>query len=203
MKRPLVQVIIRATAVITITMISAAPAVKHPGFLKKGIEYFVKKDFNLAQDMLENAIPDNRENPVLWKYLGNTYFANRHFNKAIDAYKRAIELAPGDPDNYINLAESYTYDFQNDKALTCYQKFEKMKPNIPDTHLNIGYLYAYRFKVREKVIHHWLKYLKMRPDAPQKPKILAYLKNLQSMTEDQKKKWQKDVLICQTTVVLE
>jgi len=163
------------------------------GFMTKGIEYFQRKNYTMAQDMLENARSAHAENPVLWRYLGLTYFANKKYQKSIGAFKRAIELKPDDAASYLNLAESYTHDFDNENALKFYRRFLNMRKNIPDVHLDLGYLYAYRLKDRDKVVHHWETYLEMRPDAPQREPILAYLKQLKGLTGDALKKWKRNV----------
>lgn len=68
---------------------------------------FEKGETQRSIEVLNEAIEENPEEPILFYTKGLVYQKSGEFRQAIDAYKKAAELEPENPMTYLNIATSF------------------------------------------------------------------------------------------------
>lgn len=69
---------------------------------KLGAAYGLLKEYEKAEDALQEAVLLDPRNAEAWKYLGATYCAAGQRNKAIDVYQRLQTLDPEEAKTLFN-----------------------------------------------------------------------------------------------------
>jgi tetratricopeptide (TPR) repeat protein len=79
---------------------------------------------------------------------------------------------------HYNLAVSFTQAELYDDAIEAYEKSLKFNPDNADAYYNLGLLYANIRNNPEKAIEEYRAYLKLKPDAPDRDEVDAWIRQL-------------------------
>jgi tetratricopeptide (TPR) repeat protein len=107
--------------------------------LEKGREYYRKKNFDLAYDVLIDLIETNGNIPESFFLLGNIFHFRGEIGKAIKAFRRTLELDPSHTDAAISLSVLYNDIGKYEDAQKIFSKAQervKSKNHGQDSHIN-------------------------------------------------------------------
>jgi tetratricopeptide (TPR) repeat protein len=99
---------------------SAARAIKQDNFevnYNLGHLEFLKKNYEKAAQLLQQARAQEPEHAPTLRYLGHSFFKLKRHKEALTLIRRAIDLDPGDKESLYALAECYYELNQSDQAL--------------------------------------------------------------------------------------
>jgi len=105
--------------------------------------------------MIQQAIKNNPDDPVLYFEMGNIYLGQGEISKAIGQFKNALKIQPQFAPAQYNLAFAYAAGKQYDKALEALKNMVVLQPDNSSTYYNIAALYALQNNVSESI--KWLK----------------------------------------------
>ena len=92
--------------------------------------------------MIQQALKNNPDDPVLHFKMGNIYLGQGEISKAIGQFKNALKIQPQFAPAQYNLALAYAAGKQYDKAIESFKKMAALQPDNPNTYYNIAALYA-------------------------------------------------------------
>ena len=78
---------------------------------------FVRKNYEKAIQLLNQARAQDPDNPAALRYLGHAFFRIKKPKEAMNFIRKAIDLAPEDKESLYTLAECYYEANQTDQAL--------------------------------------------------------------------------------------
>jgi tetratricopeptide (TPR) repeat protein len=147
-------------------------------FLKKGLSYFQKKEFELASAHLEEAKKLEPRNSEVYFFLGNSYLEMNELDSAIVNYTAGLDYAQNKGPFFFNLGNCYylkkNYKFSTDM----YSQAVLHDPSLYGSYLNAGKAY-YQTGEYAKTIIQWETFLEKNPTTPQYKNIekaIAYLR---------------------------
>lgn len=169
--------------------------------------YIHQKEHNLAQEVLQNALPYHPEDSNLLNELGkvallknNPEAALKHFRKALPTgilsnyastlsrinkteeaelvYKLAITSRPSDSDLHFNLGNLYLNQKRFQQAEEKFSEALRLNPGFAEAHFHLGLAYVELGKPG-MAIEALNSYLKLMPNAPNKSSVQSYLNDLE------------------------
>lgn len=89
----------------------------NPIFLQRMINYFIQSNqYDVALNMLNNAIASEPTNPAYYYSLGVLYENSEDFDNAVAQYKKASELAPNDATYMFRYGNALARIYERDSA---------------------------------------------------------------------------------------
>jgi len=147
-------------------------------YLKKGLEYYSKREFELASAHFKEAKNIEPKNPLIYFYLGNSYYQLNDFDNAILTYTTGLNYTDEKGKFFYNLGNCYYLKENYGFSTEMYSKAVFSDPALVDSYLNSGNAY-YKSGNYTSTIVQWETYLEKYPETPQYVKIktaIAYLK---------------------------
>lgn len=139
--------------------------------------YYLKKDYDVAEARLKEAISLSPANAGIYNLLGSVYFTEHKFKMALEQYKKALKLDPGSKGPIINIGMTYYKMGKIDEAIN---HLEKVKSTIPDD----GRLYYYLGSAYDKkgmdhdAARYYAIYLKLLPHDTNHQEVAKRLKRM-------------------------
>lgn len=110
--------------------------------------------------------------------LGNSLYKLYKYPQAIEEYLQAIKLNPNFYQAINNVALLYAETGKYAESEKYFKNAIAVKPNFPTPYKNLGILYETRLKNKTAAIEYYVKYLKVRPNAPDRKMIESWIKAL-------------------------
>lgn len=130
--------------------------------LQKAKVYLRRYEEKMAKDRKENKVILEGE---LGQLKENVKNLEQTLNKERGIY-------------HYNLAVSFTQAELYDDAIEAYEKSLQFNPENADAYYNLGLLYANIRNNPEKAIQEYRAYLKLKPDAPDRDEVEAWIRQL-------------------------
>jgi tetratricopeptide (TPR) repeat protein len=148
---------------------SAARAIRQDNFevnYNLGYLEFLKKNYEKAVLLLQQARSQEPEHAPTLRYLGHSFFKLKRHKEAMTLIRRAIDLDPGDKESLYALAECYYELNQTDQALRIFGHLRPDPEVGPSACLFSGTINMNQHQ-NEKAIEDFelgLKHQKIKPD---------------------------------------
>lgn len=110
--------------------------------------------------------------------LGNSLYKMYNYPKAIEEYLVSIKF---DPTLYMamnNVALLYAETRKHAEAEQFLKKAIEVKPDFAPAYKNLGILYETRLKNKQSAIEYYTRYLKVRPNAPDRKVVESWIRAL-------------------------
>jgi len=99
--------------------------------LKKGNEYFQKKEYKNAIEEYKNALRTNSKYYLAWHFMGITYHELGEYNKAIFCYQKALDTNPQHAESWHKMGIAYSSIDDLEMQFLCYENAMKINPDLP------------------------------------------------------------------------
>jgi len=110
-------------------------------YLRRGIAFYSKGEFNHAISNLNNAIKIDPSYIEAYLYRGLAYAGKNNPEQAIVDYTKAIEINPKHEESYFVRGVAYAAKRDTDKAIADYSKAIEINPKYVQVYLNRALLY--------------------------------------------------------------
>jgi len=127
---------------------------------------------------LEESIQLKSDFALAHYELGNALYKNYKYPQAIEEYLQAITLNPKFYQAMNNAALLYAETGKYAEAEKYFKNAIAAKSNFPTPYKNLGILYETRLKNKALAIEYYSKYLKVRPNAPDRKMTESWIKAL-------------------------
>jgi len=164
--------------------VEAIPLLRHivetdpkdfPAWTELGTMYFIKKNFDEAENDFTEALKRNPDYAVALISLGRVRIVRKNFNGAIDALSQAARVQPTSPQANYFLGEAYLQAKLGSKAVPFLYEAIRLDPaGMAEAHLRLAALYNAR-DMKDKAAAEYEAFLKQRPDYPYKKKLKEYI----------------------------
>lgn len=94
--------------------------------------------YDLATDLIHQAISVAPNNPIYHSNLGNFLRSQGQYDQAIISCRQALALNRDFAEAHNNLGNALQDSGQLDEAMVCYQQALALKPDFPEAHNNLG-----------------------------------------------------------------
>ncbi len=143
-----------------------------------GKNYLASGRLREAEEELATAVQmDEKLAPAHFE-MGNLNYKQGDRNKAIEEYKLAAKYDPADFQAYNNLGVLYYQAGDSKKAAEALAKVASLKPEYPLVYKNLGILYETKLADPARAIENYNKYLKYRPNAPDRAAVRMWISRL-------------------------
>lgn len=107
-------------------------------YLEQGVNYSLNQKLDDAMDLFNLALDIDKNNYLIYFYLGNVYVDRAKLDIAQYYYKKSIELNPKFHHAYNYLGLAYSYLSKSDKAIDCWQQSITLSPKDEFALTNLG-----------------------------------------------------------------
>ena len=139
--------------------------------MSKATSYYFKKQFDMAENLLRQAVTQNPENAKAHAYLADILLIKKRYDEALSHYRASLELDPQSGENYFRIGQVYYYKQNGPEAVENFKKAIEIDPQLRFAYYHIGLTYLMIMRDKQHTIENWEKYLAIAPDDPQNPKI--------------------------------
>jgi len=139
--------------------------------LSKATSYYFKKQFDMAETLLQQAVTQNPENAKAHAYLADILLIKKRYDEALSHYRASLELDPQSGENYFRIGQVYYYKKNGPEAIENFKKAIETDPQLRFAYYHVGLTYLMIMRDKQHTIENWEKYLSIAPDDPQNPKI--------------------------------
>ena len=140
------------------------------------INFYKKKDFSSALDLINKLINDGNNFPYLLNLNGLICLSLNKWNDALLAFKKALNIDDKFIEAYNNIGVTYCHLGEFDKAITCYNKAINLDKNYANAYNNLATYYDDFGKYNE-AIKNYDKALKSNPEHLNAKNNLIHLLN--------------------------
>lgn len=99
-------------------------------------------DLNVAEDIVNGLLNQERESPAILAVLGTVYIRKHYYALARYVLELAGEIYPNDPLIWNNLGFIYKREGRLEEARKAHEKAHAISPNDPDILVNLGGIHA-------------------------------------------------------------
>lgn len=142
-------------------------------------KYFNEGKLSLAEIFYKKALEQKPDDFEVNYNLGKIYYNNNDYVNAVKYLQTAYDIKP-EREILFMMADSYVGQNNPQKGFSVYSNIMLQYPDYGDVYLNAG-LVAYNYLYdKDLTITHWKKFLMLKPNDEQAPKIrkaLEYLEN--------------------------
>ncbi len=135
-------------------------------WLKRGIEYFEKGNYNAALDGFEKALALNPQNFDAWYERGVSLDQLNRYEDAIASYDKALDIEPDDHYAWYCRGNALRDLDRYEEAIASYEQALKIKPDFPEAWTNRGFVLS-KLQRYEEAISCCDEALKINPDFPE------------------------------------
>ena len=140
------------------------------------VNFYKKKDFNLALNLCNKLIEDGKNFPFLLNLHGLIYLSLEKWNDALFAFKKTLNIDDKFIEAYNNIGVTYCHLGKYDKALENYNKAINLNKNYANAYNNLANYY-YDFGNYNEAIKNYVKALESNPKHQDAINNLIYLLN--------------------------
>ncbi len=154
-----------------------------------GNEYVRLKQFEAAQILYSNALEVNPRSYRSWYGLAYSSYSLNQFEMASGAIEKALEIYQGSPEAFLMsgiLKRQYKKFGEAEKHLL--KAKELAKESMPMVHWHLALLYGYDLKRYDDAAKELKLFLKAEPNARDKEKIEALIKEYEEKAKSEKNK---------------
>ena len=145
----------------------------------KGMAYLRLARYEESENELLTAIQlDNSLAPAHFE-LGNLYYKKGKSAKAVSEYLTTVKLDGKHFMAYNNLSVAYSTTGRNKEAVESLKKVTELKPGFAKAYKNLGIIYDLKLKDRRKAAENYRKYLRLRPNAPERKAVKLWIAELE------------------------
>jgi tetratricopeptide (TPR) repeat protein len=162
-------------AIATLLPLVAADSQDFPAWSDLGMLYFIKKDYEAAQNSYASALKAKPDYFPALLSLGRVQMARKDFEHAIESLEAALKLDPKSASANYFLGEAYLQLKKGSKAVVYLNQAISLDPiGMADAHLRLAALYN-GAGMKEKAAAEYEQFLKKKPDYPDKAKLEKYI----------------------------
>jgi len=155
-------------------IVSLDPA-DFPAWQELGTVLFIQKNFAEAEVAYTESLKMHADYAIALISLGRLRIARANFDGAIEVLTHAVKVQPTSPQANYFLGEAYLQVRLGSKAVPYLNEALKLDPvGMADAHLRLGALYNAR-NLKDKAASEYAEFLKVRPDYPDKKKLMEYI----------------------------
>ncbi len=144
---------------------------------QRGVAYQRRGDLDNALSFFRRAIQLDPELDVAHHNIGLIHLRRREFSAARAAFARTLELRSDNITAMYNLAVC-EYELGTPwEAVSRLDSVLHIDPDFAPAHLLLGSIYAGEARTRREAIHHYRRFLELRPNDAQAPAVRAWLNN--------------------------
>jgi tetratricopeptide (TPR) repeat protein len=156
-------------------------------FFENGEKLFLDNRPEEALVMLEAALGEERDNELVYLYLGIIYEQLGEYGKAVSILELGLPLAGNQREKfYFNLGNNYFSLDNHDRAEEMYSKIIDVNTGYSSAYLNRANTRMQMEKYKEAVTD-YTRYLSLRPSAPQKKEIQQLINILTAQFADEER----------------
>jgi tetratricopeptide (TPR) repeat protein len=115
-----------------------------PGYLFLAEGHILKKEMNLAQEALQNALKADPKSRDARRALGRFYAMQKEYPKAEESLRRILEENPSDLEVRADLGDVLAATKEPGKAENEYAEIKRRSPKVPLGYVKMGELYRGR-----------------------------------------------------------
>ncbi len=137
-----------------------------------GVIAYQVKNYDVAVDLISQAIQINDTAPNFYNSLGNALSDQGKLEEALACYRQVLALVPNFAEAYRNLGVVFKNQGLLDEALEHYQRAIHLEPNLVDAHISLGVVFLEQ-GLLTKAIESCERAFALNPDAVEPQNNLA------------------------------
>jgi Flp pilus assembly protein TadD len=144
----------------------------------RGMAYLQSNRYDEAEFELLTAIQLDDKMAAAHFELGNLHYKKGALNKAVGEYQLAVKFDKNHYQAWNNLGVIYFMLKKSKEAETALKKVSELKPGYASVYKNLGVLYDVRLGNKTDAVANYKKYLKLRPNAPERKIVKIWIAGL-------------------------
>ena len=144
------------------TVVGARPQFV-PGYLFLAEGHLLKKEMNLAQEALQNALKADPKSRDALRAMGRFYAMQKEYPKAEESLRRILEENPSDVEVRADLGDVYLAAKEPGKAEKEYAEIKRLAPKLPFGYVKMGDYYRAQGK-RDRAVSEYEAAIKAAPE---------------------------------------
>ncbi len=173
-------------------LLYTATGIPAESFFEEGERFFIHNDPEKAVPLLELAVSKEPENEKAFLYLGIAYEQLGKYDRAVGVLKQGIGVAKRYTDTlFFNLGNNLFKLGQFAAAADAYAEALKANPSNADAYLNRANTQV-KIEDYTGAVENYRTYLSLRPDSPQRERIVAMIDLLTATVAERERKKQEE-----------
>ncbi len=144
----------------------------------RGMAYIRMGRLDEAENELKTAIQLDERLAAAHFEMGNLYYKKGKMPPALKEYIQTVKYDDKHFQAYNNLGVIYFITGKSKEAEQALKKVAQLRPNYAKVYKNLGVLYDLKLKDPGQAIANYKKYLKLRPNAPERRVVKIWIANL-------------------------